>query len=66
MPTDPLRDALVAAASNEKAFHPNKPAGGPITAWDRRAVTLNNHADWLEDLSERVAALEAQPSRPFP
>lgn len=69
-------DGIRAAAEREKEFHPTRPNGSKITAWERRAVTLeatvdeiNQLSDELEtikaDVAEAKAALEALKSRPF-
>lgn len=55
-----MKDGLTAAAAREKDFHPSNPNGSPITAWERRAATLNLHADRIEAVEARVDAI------PFP
>lgn len=55
-----LTDGLDAAAKRENEFHPKTDKGAPITAWDRRAVALKEHAQRIELLEQEVAAL------PFP
>lgn len=59
-------DGLTAAAKRETEFHPEYAPGKPITAWNRRAATLeatvaevNRLRDELDGLKEVLAA------RPF-
>lgn len=59
-------DGVRAAAEREKEFHPTTPAGKPITAWDRRASTIETLVESLNSLETRVAELEARPASPFP
>lgn len=59
-------DGVRAAADREQEFHPKTPAGKPITAWDRRATTIETIVANVNSLETRVAELEARPSTPFP
>lgn len=59
-------DGVQAAADRELDFHPTTESGKPISAWSRRAATIDALVDAVNDLTDRVAALEARPSTPFP
>lgn len=58
-------DGIRAAADRESEFHPTK-GSKPITAWQRRADTLEATVAAVNNLEARVAELEARPSTPFP
>lgn len=75
------QNGIEAARRREKEFHPKDPStGAAITAWDQRAHTFqllvgNTNAlidrsgeayERLDDLSRRLAAVEARPAVPFP
>lgn len=65
-----IPDGVQAAADREDDFHPVRlwPDGKerPITAWQRRAKTIQALVDKVNELEKKVAELEAQPSNPFP
>lgn len=61
-----IADGVRAAAVREDEFHPKTKTGKTITAWDRRATTIENIVTVVNDLSNRVAELEARPVSPFP
>lgn len=59
-------DGVRAAADRENEFHPKTEAGKLITAWDRRATTIETLVTRVNQLDEKVAELEARPVSPFP
>jgi len=59
-------DGVRAAADREKEFHPKTSAGKDITAWDRRATSIEALVKEVNALGSRVAELEARPVAPFP
>lgn len=61
-----VSDGVQAAAVREQEFHPLTKDGKPITAWRRRADTIDRLVGKVNDLEGRLAALEAQQTRPFP
>lgn len=52
-------DGLLAAAEREKEAHPTLPNGKPITAWDRRAQTLNKTVQRVNDHDVRLLEWDA-------
>ena len=71
MPLEP--DGINAAAAQEKKAHPTTSGGQPITAWDRRATTLNTAIQTINKqqieiglLADRLEELEEwKRNRPF-
>jgi hypothetical protein len=59
-------DGLAAAASWEHSFHPKRPDGKDLTAWERRRVTLEKTIAETNALRAELDALKAViASRPF-
>lgn len=69
-------DGIRAAAEQEKRLHPTLPNGKTITAWGRRATTIENtitaanlHEQKIDTLTDELAktneALRALQARPF-
>jgi hypothetical protein len=60
-------DGIQAAADREQAVHPtHEQSGKPITAWQRRADTLNTVVGEVNELRSELDELkEAIRSRPF-
>lgn len=58
-------DGVRAAAQREQEFHPTVD-GRPISAWARRAVTLEATIGAVNAYESRLAALEVALAHPFP
>lgn len=61
-----LPDGISAAASWEKSFHPKRPDGKDLTAWERRGKTLAATIAEVNKLRAELDTLKAViSSQPF-